>query len=751
MSTNHNRIKVADLETNQPNKILKTNQNGELEFSDVNNLQSESYNALDCITEGKVLDARQGKILKDMIDNKESVSLVNDLTTGGTTKALTAEMGKQLNEIKANLESPNFIGMPTAPTAPQDTNTTQIATTEFVRRELNSQSGGIQNLQSVIDNGNETSTDIKILPNANLGVTTIKSTSDFSIRIPDPLVPNNFAETIGGDVPTEHGLDVTAQNFFVLNLANKTRIRQTGKLGSVQFYTKDLPTSSLKFVIWRKTGHIYNKIYSQEMLLFLEPNSGSSILLLPNPIDVLEGDYTGFSFTSDGPQTTFQALAQTGGCAYYTSDPGNSSDFVTGAIQGNFYIPLIGRTNISPIISFIGDSIVEGQPESLSFINDGITNTFTTTFPYKVQTNLNITGQNLGIGGQTSTQIKNRFGNAIREYTKPKYVVINGGINDIAAAVSNSTIISNYTQMLDICILNNIKAFILLVLPYNFSTTLQARQIDDLNNSLISLAVTKNATIIDARSDVGQFRPGGDAGNLWNINPLYLANDGLGMHYKSSGYKLIGNKVSSSVSTIRDSNSYSFLLPVKSPGNYTLATLDDISVTKDALNNRIFWNSNGAPHSSINIGRTGSSTYYISLITGNNNLLLNNTGIDIKSTNNSNTASIKLLGVMPSGNVTYNLPSKNSGSYTLMLKEDFIDQLMTTRTTGTVSIILDGSTSIYSIVHNLGQTPAIAFANIKESNNLENFKISYDSTNIILTYLTPPASETIQINWIALK
>ncbi|MTH18289.1 hypothetical protein [Flavobacterium sp. LC2016-01] len=37
MSTNHNRIKVVDLEKNQPNKILKTNQNGELEFSDSEN------------------------------------------------------------------------------------------------------------------------------------------------------------------------------------------------------------------------------------------------------------------------------------------------------------------------------------------------------------------------------------------------------------------------------------------------------------------------------------------------------------------------------------------------------------------------------------------------------------------------------------------------------------------------------------------------------------------------------------------
>lgn len=69
MSTNHNRIKVADLETNEPNKILKTNVKGELEFSDSINTQNENYNALDCTIEGKALDARQGKVLKEMIDN----------------------------------------------------------------------------------------------------------------------------------------------------------------------------------------------------------------------------------------------------------------------------------------------------------------------------------------------------------------------------------------------------------------------------------------------------------------------------------------------------------------------------------------------------------------------------------------------------------------------------------------------------------------------------------------------------------
>lgn len=47
MSTNHNRIKVPDLEKNQSNKILATNSNGELEFSEINYVTSDAYNTLD--------------------------------------------------------------------------------------------------------------------------------------------------------------------------------------------------------------------------------------------------------------------------------------------------------------------------------------------------------------------------------------------------------------------------------------------------------------------------------------------------------------------------------------------------------------------------------------------------------------------------------------------------------------------------------------------------------------------------------
>jgi len=70
MSTNHNRIRVSDLETDERDKILATNSKGELEFIATKNIKVDSYNALDYDQEGKALDARQGKILKDLVNNK---------------------------------------------------------------------------------------------------------------------------------------------------------------------------------------------------------------------------------------------------------------------------------------------------------------------------------------------------------------------------------------------------------------------------------------------------------------------------------------------------------------------------------------------------------------------------------------------------------------------------------------------------------------------------------------------------------
>ena len=67
---------------------------------------------------------------------KSSVGLGNVDNTADTAKPVSTAQQTALN-LKANLASPALTGTPTAPTAASNTNTTQIATTEYVQTELN--------------------------------------------------------------------------------------------------------------------------------------------------------------------------------------------------------------------------------------------------------------------------------------------------------------------------------------------------------------------------------------------------------------------------------------------------------------------------------------------------------------------------------------------------------------------------------------------------------------------------------------
>ncbi|SFD94344.1 hypothetical protein [Flavobacterium phragmitis] len=85
MNTTHNRIKVSDLETNDPDKILITNEDGELEFNDLtSSLDFKTINGESIIGDGNIdLSNKQD------ISNQITVALpatVQDIWHGKTVK-----------------------------------------------------------------------------------------------------------------------------------------------------------------------------------------------------------------------------------------------------------------------------------------------------------------------------------------------------------------------------------------------------------------------------------------------------------------------------------------------------------------------------------------------------------------------------------------------------------------------------------------------------------------------------------------
>lgn len=90
-----------------------------------------------------------------------STPIVNDLTTGGISSALSAQMGVTIkglidaltssDALKAPIASPTLTGTPAAPTAASVTNTTQIATTAFVQTVVAAAVTGLLDLKTATD------------------------------------------------------------------------------------------------------------------------------------------------------------------------------------------------------------------------------------------------------------------------------------------------------------------------------------------------------------------------------------------------------------------------------------------------------------------------------------------------------------------------------------------------------------------------------------------------------------------------
>jgi hypothetical protein len=128
------------------------------------------------------------------------VGLGNVNNTADTAKPVSTAQQTAL-DLKANLDSPALTGTPTAPTATVATNTTQIATTAFVRAEV---SALVNSAGSTLDTLGEIATALGNDANLSTTLTT-------SIGLKAPIASPTFTGTV--TIPT--GASITAPTGLV--------------------------------------------------------------------------------------------------------------------------------------------------------------------------------------------------------------------------------------------------------------------------------------------------------------------------------------------------------------------------------------------------------------------------------------------------------------------------------------------------------------------------------------------------------
>jgi lysophospholipase L1-like esterase len=333
-----------------------------------------------------------------------------------------------------------------------------------------------------------------------------------------------------------------------LNKNNLSKVRQNGTITKIQFYVgTDVAFSYCYFQVWRYDGANYNLVGERDITDLVTPLSTNTITL-PSPISVNEGDmcaiWTKLASAATG---TLQELAAVTSLAAGSSrwkspldkpSTGHTWDAETSA---TFMISLKAFGQAPGIVA-IGDSIIAAHPAHYSCCENSLVWSPSSSIAGQlIALRPTLVIQNMGIGSQTTTQIAARF-TADVVNLKPKYAIIQGGVNDISGGViTKATFLANYTAMLNVCSNTSIKPVVLKIIPWTDGDNTELASRDEWMTDLAALVATyTGAKFIDFDSILGEFRVGGAANNLWNIKAAYNAD---GVHLNASGYAAMAVKI----------------------------------------------------------------------------------------------------------------------------------------------------------------------------------------------------------------
>ena len=333
--------------------------------------------------------------------------------------------------------------------------------------------------------------------------------------------------------------------------AQDTFIRQNGNVEKIRMLVQDdvSPLTQFYFYIWRLRPDLdYDKIHQVDILSKVqEAGTGIVEIEFDTPLLAQEGDRVGLGYggAENVVINRFPSDISTAKPFLYQNTIISDSVYDWNAAPSIQISTEIVCFMSPPNIVGVGDSIMAGHPGHYSYIETTLT--FSDDIENQVLyqlANLNslyAPYQNMGIGGNRVNQVLARLQEDAVDL-KPKRVLLNAGVNDIAGGRSNNDIMSDIDSSVQLLISNGIAPMLIQVIPWSNGTNVQMQQRDLLNVEIQNLASLYNLQTVNLDIALGQFRSGGDPGNLWDINPLY---DDDGVHLNKDGYIAYATEVNS--------------------------------------------------------------------------------------------------------------------------------------------------------------------------------------------------------------
>ncbi|NLZ74756.1 SGNH/GDSL hydrolase family protein, partial [Candidatus Falkowbacteria bacterium] len=357
----------------------------------------------------------------------------------------------------------------------------------------------------------------------------------------------------------EDGLTDLAYEYFTAG--RKYRIRQAGTISRIRIHTVDKSNiTGFYLKIWRQAtgaGYGYNLVGTSENLASKLVHNGFATIDLSSPIaGVQEGDFYGYRIETSSRTKNFYAKPEndkTGetylvGTFYKNGNVGSSFNWEGTANPVKQFALPIELYMAAPQVVLIGDSIIAGRTAHHSYIDHLLSplNNVSSTIGWKLKNITGYTYQNMGISySQTISVIADRFDKDVINL-KPKIVVIEGGINDVAGSTTQESFIASWKSMLQKAQNDsNIETVIVLkILPWTGGNYDQMRKRDTWNAALeVEAAKYSKAIVVDASPYVGQYRGTGDPGNLWDIKSAYRPGGGDVMHFNADGHEKIAQAI----------------------------------------------------------------------------------------------------------------------------------------------------------------------------------------------------------------